>query len=327
LEKKKNASLQRSTEREHMRATPPEDSTAGRARRLRRWLWRAALATGAAGAGFVALGAGLAWAFLHNTRLPGSGTPADHGLSYEPVTLAAPDGVRLAAWYVPRAGAKAGVVVCHGYRATRQSTSWLLPLLHRAGFAVLTFDFRAMGESGGSACSFGYREKQDVRAAVEYLRRHAGLQAGRVGVWGHSLGGAAAILAAAEDPAIGAVVSDSAFARLDHMVRQRFSQLGRAGVPLADCTRWWGERMCGFSAVAVSPVAAAPRIAPRPLLIIHGERDTYTPPAQARVLYAAAADPKQLWIVPEATHTACHSTAPEEYERRVSEFVRQALFK
>jgi fermentation-respiration switch protein FrsA (DUF1100 family) len=85
--------------------------------------------------------------------------------------------------------------------------------------------------------------------------------------------------------------------------------------------------MCGFSATAISPVAAAPRIAPRPLLIIHGELDTYTPPAQARAIYAAAEDPKQLWIIPEATHTTGHSTTPEEYERRVSEFFQQALLK
>jgi uncharacterized protein len=255
----------------------------------------------------------------------GTGTPADLGLTYERVTLSAPDGVRLAAWYVPCRGARAGIVVCHGYRACRQYTQWLLPLLHHAGFAVMTFDFRGMGESGGSTCSFGSLEKEDVRAAVHDLRQRAGLGLGKVGVWGHSLGGAAAILAAADDRDIGAVVTDSAFARLDQMVRQRFSGLGAPGVPLADCTRWWAERMCGFSAGTVAPASVVARISPRPLMIIHGEADSYTPSSHAKTLYAAAAGPKQLWIVPGASHTSCHSKDPGEYERRVSAFFGQAL--
>src|SRR5947209_2520271 len=182
-----------------------------------------------------------------------------------------------------------------------------------------------MGTSEGNLCSFGRAEKEDVRTAVRYLRAHAGIGSGKVGALGLSMGGAAAIMAAAEEPDIGAVVADSAFARLDQMVLQRFSPLGRPGVPLADCTRWWAERMCGFSACSVAPDEAAAHLAPRPLLIIHGEADTHTPVSQARELFAAAHEPKQLWTVPHAPHVGCHATAREEYERRVTHFFCQAL--
>src|SRR5262249_16107129 len=161
------------------------------------------------------------------------------------LTLTAPDGVRLAAWFVPSPGAHAGVVVCHGYRASRRTTAWILPILHRAGFTVLSLDFGGMGDSGERACGFGRAEKEEVGTAVRLVKGRAGLGNGRVGVWGHSMGGAAAVLAAAVDPAIGAVVVDSGFARLDQMVRQRFRLLGRIGGPLASCTRWWAERLCG----------------------------------------------------------------------------------
>lgn len=290
----------------------------------RRWAGRVAFWSGGAVAGFVLLGAGLAWTFLHPGRTRGRGTPADLGLKYETVTLTAPDGVRLVAWHVPRQGAKAGVVVCHGYRANRQDVTSMLPFLHRAGFAVVTFDFRAMGESEGQRCSFGHSEKDDVRTAVQFLRQQ-GIGAGRVGVLGLSMGGSSAIMAAAEDPDIGAVVADSAFARLDEMVLQRFSGLGPAGAPLAGCTRWWAERITGFPASAVAPVNAAAKLAPRPLLLIHGEADVYTPISQSRALYDAAGAPRELWAVPDAPHVGSHYSAPEEYERRVAAFFRQAL--
>jgi uncharacterized protein len=272
------------------------------------------------------MGAGLAWSFLHPARTRGRGTPADVGLKYETITLTAPDGVRLVAWHVPRPGAKAGVVVCHGYRANRQDVTSMLPFLHRAGFAVVTFDFRAMGESEGQRCSFGHSEKDDVRTAVRFLRQQ-GVDAGQVGVLGLSMGGSTATMAAAEDTDIGGVVADSAFARLDEMVLQRFSGLGPVGAPLAGCTRWWAERIVGFPASAVAPVAAAARLAPRPLLLIHGEADAYTPIAQSRALYDAAGEPRELWPVPDAPHVGSHSTVPEEYERRVAAFFRGALLE
>ncbi len=295
------------------------------ASRRRRWLRRLAWYGGISGAGYLLLGAGLAWAFLHPSRTRGQGTPRDLGLDYEPIQMTAPDGVMLSGWYVPCRGARAGVVVCHGYRGCRQFIAWPLPFLHQAGLAVVSFDFPGMGESGAGTCSFGHTEKEDIKVAVRFLQEKAGIASGHVGVLGHSMGGAAAILAAAEEPAIGAVVADSAFARLDQMVGERFRRLGRAAEPLAGCTRWWAERLCGFAAGDVSPAAVVAKIAPRPLLIIHGEADTYTPASQARALYAAAAEPKQLWIVPQATHVNCHQVAKEEYERRVTTFFRRAL--
>jgi fermentation-respiration switch protein FrsA (DUF1100 family) len=295
--------------------------------RSRRWARRAALLSGAGAAGYAALGAWLAWGLLCPPRTSGSGTPADYGLEYEPVTITSVDGIKLDAWYVPSPGTRAGVVLCHGYRANRQCLAGLLPFLHRAGFAVVAFDFRAMGASEGRTCSFGYAEKGDVRAAARYLQSRERLGPGRVGALGLSMGAASAIMAAADEPAIGAVVADSPFARLDEIAVYRFGQMGSAGSTLGVCTQWWAERMAGFSARSVAPAAVVERLSPRPLLIIHGDADLATPLSQARELYAAAGEPKQLWIVPGAHHVACHDTARDEYERRVTAFFRAALLE
>ncbi len=108
---------------------------------------------------------------------------------------------------------------------------------------------------------------------------------------------------------------------------QRFRPLGRAAGPVASCTQWWAERIAGFPASIVAPAEAVPRLSPRPLLIIHGEEDTHTPLLHARALYAAAAEPRDLWLVPNAGHVRCHDAATEEYERRVGTFFRAALLK
>jgi uncharacterized protein len=309
-----------------MKAFPlPANAGDRRTPRVPRWLRRVLFWGSGPVIGYALVGVSLAWMFIHPSRQRGHGTPADYGLAFEPVTLAAPDGVKLAAWYVPCPGARAGIVVCHGYRASRRYLTGLLPFLHRAGFAVISFDFRSMGESGGRTCSFGQCEREDVRTAVRYLREHAGIEPGRVGAYGLSMGGAAAIMAAAEEPDIGAVVADCAFARLGEMVTQRFTPLGRVGPSLACCTQWWGERLAGFSASTVAPADVVAQIAPRPLLLIHGEADSHTPPAQSKEIYAAAHEPKQLWLVPGAEHAGCYDTARDEYERRVSHFFREAL--
>src|SRR5207302_614737 len=120
--------------------------------RLPRWVGRVLFWSAAPVIAYSVVGAWLAWMFLHPPRQRGHGTPADYGLSFEPVTLTTPDGVKLAAWYVPRADAHAGIVLCHGYGASRQYVAGLIPFLHRAGFAVVAFDFRGMGGSGGRFC-------------------------------------------------------------------------------------------------------------------------------------------------------------------------------
>ena len=58
------------------------------------------------------------------------------------------------------------------------------------------------------------------------------------------------------------------------------------------------------------PSEAAARIAPTPLLVVHGDQDLYFPPDHAQQLYEAAAEPKELWIVPGFGHAETGMNAP-----------------
>jgi uncharacterized protein len=314
-----------------------------RQRRARRLLGEALAVVVIAAFVSIVPGLVLAYVFLHPPRQRVRRTPARYGLRFERVTLTSPDGTRLAAWYVPRPGARAAVILCHGYPSSREDILDLIPALHRAGFHVLAFDFRALGESDGSICTLGREEPQDVLTAVAFLRSRREVDPARIGVLGTSMGAACCLMAAARSEAIRAVVADSAFARLDWMVGERFRRLPPLiRRPLARSTRGWAERFAGFSAAEVSPLAAVPRIAPRPILFIHGGADELIPVAHARLLYAAslrcpAGSPRgarpnagrigscSLWIVPGVLHARCHACQPEAYERRVVAFFARSL--
>ena len=96
--------------------------------------------------------------------------------------------------------------------------------------------------------------------------------------------------------------------------------------PLIDAVLWMLRWRVGDSRIdAFNPVSAAGRIGPRPLLVIGGERDKLMPPDDVRRVFAAAHEPKQLWLVPEASHAKCREVAGLEYETRVSGFFSKNL--
>jgi alpha-beta hydrolase superfamily lysophospholipase len=101
-----------------------------------------------------------------------------------------------------------GVGGCRGREFTTHSLE-LVKHLISSGFAVLVIDLRGHGASGGARMTYGIRERREVLGAVDWLLAQ-GYAAGAIGVLGTSMGGVAAIGAAGEEPAIGALISDSA---------------------------------------------------------------------------------------------------------------------
>ncbi|HWI60364.1 MAG TPA: alpha/beta hydrolase [Symbiobacteriaceae bacterium] len=227
---------------------------------------------------------------------------------YEDVVFASDrDGARLSGWYLP-APAGTGdrcIIIVHGFLNDRLVHGRGLPLteaLREQGFSVLLFDLRGQGESGGGPVTFGAREPWDVAGAVRYVRSRG---AEHVGLLGYSIGAVAALLAAAADPAIEAVVADSAWADLPALYRY---------LTLAD------ERK-------VRPAAAVSGLGARPLLLIHGTADRVIPVAESEKLMAAAAGNPlaELWVVPGARHTHSYEADPAAYIQRVVGFLNSSV--
>jgi pimeloyl-ACP methyl ester carboxylesterase len=262
--------------------------------------------------------AALAWIELHPMRLPPLLRPSLTGLEYRRVTLDG-SGVPLRGWHIPRPGSGRGLVLCHGHNNCRNQWFPMLRPLHEAGFHLLLFDFRAMGLSGGSVCTYGHQEHQDVAAGIRWLREEAGVD--RLGIFGISMGGAAGLLAAAGDPAVGAVATDCTFASLADMVGRRLRLLPHPlREPLGQGVRFWAERWTGADVLEVDPESAVRSWQPRPLLVIHGENDTMVPWEHGRRLADAAGGHGELWLVRGAGHTACFRKCRDEYVARTVRF-------
>jgi fermentation-respiration switch protein FrsA (DUF1100 family) len=278
---------------------------------------------GLAAAGLVV---GLAWwqadAGLHPRRHLPVETPADRGMDYQAVTFSASDGVMLRGWYLPSQNG-AAVIVGHGIGGHRNLEP--AQVLARHGYGVLTFDWRAHGESGGDLCTFGYHEVRDVEGALDWLQQQPGVDPGRIGMLGESMGAVAAIRAAARMDGIQAVVVDSAYPDLAEAIRSIWRGTGLPVFPFVPLQIALGEWWTGLDLEAMQPLDDVAAISPRPILILAGGQDPITGPDAGQRYYDAAGQPKELWFEPELGHSAFWQALPEEYERRVVGFFDAAL--
>lgn len=307
----------------NMRYTPRALSWGGGARAMG-WLIAGGVVALVLG-GVVALSAYMAHA-ITRPRPVGQVAGARLGSLVEDVAFRAADGVALHGWYFGHPAPKAAITLGHGFGATRADLLDLARALRDRGYAVLAFDFRAHGGSAGRRSTIGFHEARDVVAAARYLAGRPELAGRRIGALGLSMGAAATLIAAAEEPLIAAVVADSGFATLGTIVAGGLRLLYRLpAFPFGPLIVRFGEALTGARIGEHRPIAHVARIAPRPLLIIHGADDALTPVEHARRLYAAAREPKELWIVPETGHCAAYFTDREPYVARVAGFFARGL--
>ena len=250
-------------------------------------------------------------------------SPAELGLSFENITFQTQDGLILHGWWIPAAGSDRAVVVMHGHTGSMDGDLHRVPAWHAAGLNVCMFDFRAHGRSPGRVSTYGYLERLDAQAAARFAAREKGMR--RVALIGFSLGGMTAMLAAPDCPEVNVVVEDGAPARL-------FS--GLKGWCVEHHLPRWSAPIVAWLAIAgaslrlrtnlfqYEPVRWVGRIAPRPLMIIHGDQDRYCPDF-ADLLKAAPA--AEVWRLPEIGHTEASQVYPEEYRERVLDFLRRNL--
>lgn len=212
-------------------------------------------------------------------------------------------GQRLAAWLAlpepPTAAGAAGapvVVAVHGWGANASALWPLVEPLNRAGLAVLLFDAANHGRSSAEDFSSLPRFAEDLAAVLCALPAQPDVDAARVALVGHSVGGAAVLLHAATRGGVRAVVSLAAFA---HPREVMLRWLHTHRIP----RRWPGEAILAHVQTTIgerfdriAPEALIPRV-DCPVLLVHGEHDTTVPVADAQRLHARARR-AELWVLP-----------------------------
>jgi pimeloyl-ACP methyl ester carboxylesterase len=238
-------------------------------------------------------------------------------------TLVTEDGVPIEAIHLPGPEDLA-IVVAHGFTLSWQRPNvWRIANRFNRTFGVLTFDFRGHGRSGGLS-TLGDREIYDLDVVVRYARQ---LGYRRVAAVGFSMGASIVLRHAGLIGGLDAVVSVSGPGRwyyrgTERMRRVHLAVEHRLGRYVT--RRWLKTRIShqGWKPVPLPPAEAAALISPVPLLIVHGDKDLYFPPEHARQLYAAAREPKELWLLPGMGHAeaACH----QDLVDRIGRWIHQA---
>jgi uncharacterized protein len=258
------------------------------------------------------------WMIVRPPHIAIPGVPADYGLAATDVTLTTADGITLAAWLVPAATTPApAVVLLHGYPASKNDLLPLAGALH-GRFTVLLVDFRSFGESAGRATTLGHRERLDLRAAVDFLAARGDE---RIGVFGYSLGGAVALLGAAEDARIRAVAAWAPFADLRALGRQVYAILGPLKGPLVRLMVVWSRLVFGADITRPAPEAAASRLT-IPVQITASRRDEQIPFEHAeRLERALAHNPEAEFHFGQGGH----NEPAQGFEARLIAFFARAL--
>jgi pimeloyl-ACP methyl ester carboxylesterase len=271
------------------------------------------------------------WQYTHRVPLAIAGSPADVHLPYQSVTFPSQrDHTTLCGWFISAPGSRRAIIFAHGIGANRWAMPMYAPLaslLHRAGYNLLTFDFRAEGASGGATITLGAREQYDLLGAVGYVRARLGSQA-RIGILGYSMGAATAVLAAADDPTdIRAVVADSAFADFPRLID---SHLGTLPQPIEGIVAWTivheAPLLIGVDPDAIMPITAARTLTNTPVFYIAGTKDAMIPYHDSVELYQQTPDRhSQLWLVPGAAHVSAYFAQPQAYQAHLLAFLQRYL--
>lgn len=279
----------------------------------------------------------------------GLGAAVD-ALGGEVVRLRSRDGLRLAGRWLPlerargwKADPHEAILLLHGYSGSvAPDLVEYGPFLRRIA-GVLGLDFRGHGGSDPGPTTFGMLEVEDVAGALAWLGER-GIT--RVGVVGTSMGGIAAIesvailgdgtldAADADDsptrapidaprPRIVGVVAESVPTSVEVPVANRIRSPFRRFIAarLFD----GAARALGADPRDTEPGRVIGMVEPVPLLLIHGSADSTVPLAEGERLMAGAGPSAEHWIVEGADHSRAHAVAGQDYERRVTDFLRMAF--
>lgn len=242
-------------------------------------------------------------------------TPIPH----EDVWLDSEDGLRLHGWFLPAEGeARATVLFLHGNAQNLTSHAAYVDWLPAAGYNVLVVDYRGYGLSPGQPSRRGVLH--DARVAYDWLRQRQGIDPDKLVIYGQSLGGANALALAGRErlPGLRAVIADSAFSNYGRIGREKMLQIPVLGYLL------WPFSPLIVSA-GLSPDTTVARIAPVPLLLIHGDRDEVVPASHSERLFAKAHSPKLFWTLHGAQHTEALGRFRAQVAPRLLQFLDYAL--
>ena len=239
--------------------------------------------------------------------------PKKYGYKFEDVTFKTSDEVELHGWWLPAASVKtpkATIVFSHGNAGSLGDHLGFVTWFVRAGYNVFMYDYRGFGKSKGAVSRLGLI--QDVKAAFSYVKTRKDVDATKLISYGHSLGGAKTITALAQEKVEGlrAVISFAGFASYQEMAQYMGGNVGASVVT-----------------DELSPIEQVDKLAPVPLLFLHGTKDRIVPLSQGEKLFEKAKNPKTLMKIEGGGHQEALAKNEGEYRKKVLSWLDGVLKK
>ena len=176
------------------------------------------------------------------------------------------------------------------------------------------------------------KERYDVLAAARYMKEVRHCQ--KVVVIGTSVGGSSVIMAGALAPnLIDAVIAENAITTCAVLqdgvivnlfggyISRRWWAIKLFQVFRLTCSNWLNIRIGNKPTKHCQALHCVERIAPRPVLLMHGTNDDVVPCSHSEQLFESAREPKELWICDGAAHCGLYNKAPQEYRERMLKFL------
>lgn len=243
-------------------------------------------------------------------------------------SIISPEGVRLHAIYATAATPtdKTAVIV-HGYTDNAVRMLMIGYLYNNdLGYNILLPDLRDNGESEGAAIQMGWKDRLDVLRWMNIANDIFGKNTQMV-VHGISMGAATTMMVSGEPQQsfVKCFVEDCGYTSVwDEFSFQLKAMFGLPEFPLMYTTSWLCRAKYGWNFREASSVEQVKKCN-LPMLFIHGDADTYVPTRMVYPLYEAKSEPKELWIVPGATHAMSYRDHPQKYTERVRKFVEKYI--
>lgn len=238
----------------------------------------------------------------------------------------ATDNLKLDAYYIPAAHkSNKTVIIAHGFMDDKSKMGASAAMFHKMGYNVLVPDDRGQGDSQGNYIGFGWPDRLDYIKWMNLLLKREGKNQQLV-MYGVSMGGATTMMVSGEKNVpkqLKAYVEDCGYTSVnDEITYEAKTMYHLPYWPLVPSVSAITQLRAGYNfkeASALKQVAKNHK----PMLFIHGNKDTFVPTRMVYPLYKADKGPKQLLIVKGATHAKSMATAPKIYQQTVKKFLNK----
>lgn len=222
-------------------------------------------------------------------------------------------------WFFPGFRGAPTILLCHGYESSKGELLTLVSALQDHQYNVFVFDFAAHGANGGIT-TFGFREADDVRAAIDAVSQRNDVDRQRFGVWGYNLGAYAALREAESDKRVRALILDSVYDRPQQMVRIEVERLGLGRFPLMVRAAQYSFTWLNYPFRMDPPLSAHMNtLTGVPKLFIEAADDPELADI-ARGMFMEAPEPREQVVIPHGNFVSLGDDDKRAYENRVVSF-------